>query len=89
MNPALLDIPEYDYSLAYEPGMNKFMRRQLGIKKVLRVIRNNPYSYSDEEVIRMLKTRKSCSCWMCGNRRRWEGKTRQERLVDLEMQEEI
>ena len=34
---------------------------------------------SRERVVGMLrKTRKPCSCWMCGHRRRYEGPTIQE-----------
>ena len=35
------------------------------------------------------RTRQQCSCWSCGNQRRAEGKTRQEREADEEMLEEI
>lgn len=45
---------------------------------------------SEDDVKRLLgiyrKTRKPCSCWMCGSRRKYEGPTRQEKkqLIDDE-----
>jgi len=35
------------------------------------------------------KTRKQCSCWDCGNKRRYEGKTRREKQIEEKMHEEI
>jgi len=33
------------------------------------------------------KVRKRCSCWMCGNPRKWSGeKTRQEKLAAIDME---
>lgn len=70
--------------------MNKLLRRQLGMKKVERVIRvwksrdkwvyrDNAEEVETQERRRLLKTRKSCSCYMCGNPRRVEGESFQER----------
>ena len=36
---------------------------------------------------KLRKTRCSCSCWMCGHRRKWEGITLQERKLRLSEQD--
>ena len=61
--------------------MNKYQRRQNGIKRarrLLRVLRSIHHSefYADggEYEKRLLKTRVPCSCAMCGNPRRHFGK---------------
>lgn len=71
--------------------VNKLERRLQGIKKARRVLkvwravnsRNNDDYYSDggkcEQMLR--KTRKPCSCYMCGNpRKRFGEVTRQEKI---------
>jgi len=83
--PSQLDIPEYDYFIVLELPMNKFLRRQLGINKAKRVIRNNPNWAS--QIQTLIKTRKPCSCYMCGHRREYFGETRQEIKSKLIMQE--
>lgn len=36
------------------------------------------------------KTKKSCSCWMCGNPRKYKGeKTKQEKLMEIKLDEDI
>jgi hypothetical protein len=71
--------------------MNKYQRRQIGIKKarkVLRVLRAyNPrhrdfYRDGGEYEHRLIKTRVPCSCPMCGNpRRHFKKLTRQEEII--------
>jgi uncharacterized Fe-S cluster-containing MiaB family protein len=74
--------------------MNKLLRRQLGLKKADKVLRvwhsrdkyayeYNPADFIEIERQGLYKTRKSCSCLMCGNRRRWAGATIQERKSEL------
>jgi len=67
--------------------MNKFQRRQEGIKKVNRMIRANPSSFWINLPInfgKFIHTRTVCSCYACGNRRKSEGATRQERKAVLD-----
>lgn len=55
-----------------------------------RVLRKRRRYYTATGILgRMAKTPKPCSCIMCGNRRRHEGTTRQERrTADMERQNE-
>lgn len=77
-----------------------YPRRQKGIDKVNRVLlvyRGNTasryrsfYEKDGEAAKRMLRTRKPCSNWCCGNPRRWFGiKTNQERRADDEMASQL
>jgi|GEM_PF-2348946 len=51
--------------------------------------------FSSDEIKRLLgiyrKTRKPCSCWMCGSRRKYEGPTIKEKkqMVDNEDDEDM
>ena len=51
------------------------------------------YGFDEEEEARMdgilAKTPQPCSCWMCGNRRKRCGPTRQERLGALNTDEQL
>lgn len=37
----------------------------------------------------LIDTPQGCSCDMCGNRRKWAGRTKQEKIAEDEMEEEI
>ena len=77
--------------------MNKYQRRQIGVKKarrVLRVLRAcNPlhkeyYEIGGEYEHRLIKTRVPCSCYMCGNpRSHFKQRTRQELLCPAPVEE--
>jgi hypothetical protein len=47
------------------------------------------YAKTERQIGRLYQTPTPCSCLMCGNRRKWEGITRQEKISILEMQEEL
>ena len=83
---------------------NKHQRRKLGIKKarrVLRIFRERSYylhnrrdllEFYDEGGLyehTLYKTRVPCSCMMCGNHRKHEGKTLQEKKADLFLSEDM
>lgn len=79
--------------------MNKYLRRQLGLKKAKRIIRiftkrfqkiYNDY-YADPEIVgKLLSTRVPCSCWMCGNpRKHFSDLTKQELCAKIEFESEI
>jgi len=69
---------------------NKFWRRQQGLKRakrvwdVYRACSLHPRQFDPNKLIlnRLYKTRKPCSCIVCGNRRRYYGRTMQERRRD-------
>lgn len=73
--------------------MNKYQRRQIGIKKARRVLRvlrsvhhSEFYANGGEYEKRLIKTRVPCSCPMCGNPRRHFGqKTLQEKKSAQQM----
>jgi hypothetical protein len=82
------------YDIVVRNGLMNYNNRREGVKKarrVLRVLRGmwNKYPfagyYSDggEYEKTLIKTRKPCSCMMCGNYRKWQGVTRKEKLADL------
>lgn len=58
-------------------------RRRKGKLRAKRVLRACPY-LDEMEAKRLLRTRKRCSCWMCGNPRKFFGEaTLQEQKSDL------
>ena len=64
---------------------NKLFRRQQGVKRAKKLIKANPlwrFSFAT-----LIKTRKPCSCYMCGNQRKHYGKTYQELKADLLLRE--
>ena len=61
-----------------------YNNRQEGIKRAKKVIKaNSNWRHSFNTLI---KTRVPCSCMMCGNRRKWDGETRQEKIHPVEME---
>lgn len=78
--------------------MNKYQRRREGIKRAERVLSVwrqylTPKDWLDKDgriAHLMAKTRKPCSCPMCGNPRRHYGeKTIQEKKADIFYQEQL
>lgn len=66
------------------------MRMRQKAEKIAKKIFN--VRYFNEEVtldwsIKNAEHLKSCSCHMCGNRRKYDGKTRQEIKADLQMED--
>jgi len=78
---------------------NKLERRLLGVKRAKRVVDVQSkrwfdhilYHTNEERYFgRLVNTRHPCSCEMCGNPRRTMGELiKQERLANLEMEEEL
>ena len=80
--------------------MNKLLRRQLGMKKVDRLLKiwraRDTYMYRnngeilEKERQHILKARTPCSCPLCGNPRRHFGEvTRQEKISALDTTENV
>ncbi len=73
---------------------NKLWRRQQGLKRAKKVwniwkaiaYRSEEFDCDNTLLRRLYKTRVPCSCMGCGNRRKWEGKTLQERKAELDLQ---
>ena len=91
-------VQALEYDAVIRNGLMHYNNRQQGIKRarrVLRVLRGTwneyPFAgyYSDggEYEKTLIKTRKPCSCMMCGNYRKWQGRTRKEKIADLIMGE--
>ena len=54
---------------------HKFRKRQHA-RRVMQVLLGNGHDqYADKNAEHL----KKCSCWMCGNYRKWHGKTRAEK----------
>lgn len=62
--------------------MGRLNRREEGLKRARKLW--HLWGFKD---MRMVYTRKPCSCWMCGHRRRLEGLTYQERKAILDGQD--
>jgi hypothetical protein len=71
--------------------MNWNNRRE-GIQRARRVLRAmRGWAVNSEEFLKdggeyektLIKTRKPCSCSLCGNYRKWYGRTRKEKRADL------
>lgn len=63
---------------------NKLWRRQQGLKKANRVLRNNS-NWPKEQYYLLIDTRGQCQCFMCsGDRREFRGPTRQELIYKIE-----
>jgi hypothetical protein len=66
-------------------AVRRHHRRRM-IAYARRIYRSYLYDWSDEEILERARRNhghlKKCSCWMCGNRRRWFGPTIQERRMN-------
>jgi hypothetical protein len=84
--------------------LNKSKRRNLGIKKARRILRifreRSYYFHNNGDLLELynegglyerglIKTRVPCSCNKCGNRRKYMGKTFQEKKADLFLSEDM
>lgn len=64
-----------------------YLNRQQGIKRAKKLIKGNPLWRNSFAIL--IKTRTPCSCYMCGHRRKYLGRTHQEEKADLFMEEEL